>query len=258
VVEFIDSHAHLNLPEFKKDLEDTIKRAKEAGVIHCIVVGINPSTNKKALELYQKYPDFISPAIGFHPHEVKKIAEKDYLELENLLTQAVALGEIGLDWVKEYSPKEMQIKHFEKQLSLAKAYQKPVILHLRGDEGLWKTAVDILKNFLPIKFVSHCFTAGAKIAEMVLDIGGYISIPGVVTFPKAEDLREAIKLIPLDRILIETDCPYLAPVPFRGKRNEPAFLPYTAQKIAEIKGVSLEEFSEKVKANTIGFFSLVL
>lgn len=258
MLEFIDSHAHLNLPEFKKDLEDTINRAKQNGVIHCVVVGINPSTNKKALDLHQKYPDFISPALGFHPHEVKKLSEEDYRELEKLLPQAVALGEIGLDWVKEYSPKEMQIKHFERQLAIAKSQQKPVILHLRGEENLWETAIAILKNFLPLNFVSHCFTSGTKIAKRILDIGGYISIPGVVTFPKAEELRAAVKFIPLERILIETDCPYLTPMPFRGKRNEPAFLPYTAQKIAEIKGLPLEEIAEKVKENTIRFFSLVL
>ncbi|HAA84433.1 MAG TPA: hypothetical protein DCE01_06595, partial [Thermodesulfobacterium commune] len=116
----------------------------------------------------------------------------------------------------------------------------------------------ILKNFLPIRFVSHCFTSGPEIAKKILDLGGYISIPGVVTFPKAEELRAAVKFIPLERILIETDCPYLTPMPFRGKRNEPAFLPYTAQKIAEVKGLPLEEIAEKVKENTIRFFSLVL
>ncbi|WP_028840547.1 TatD family hydrolase [Thermodesulfobacterium hveragerdense] len=258
MLEFIDSHAHLNLPDFKKDLEDTINRAKQNEVIHCVVVGINPSTNKKALDLHQKYPDFISPALGFHPHEVKKLSEEDYKELVKLLPQAVALGEIGLDWVKEYSPKEMQIEHFERQLEIAKSQQKPVILHLRGEESLWETAITILKNFLPLNFVSHCFTSGPKIAKKILDIGGHISIPGVVTFPKAEDLRNAVKFIPLERILIETDCPYLTPVPFRGKRNEPAFLPYTAQKIAETKGLPLEEVAEKVKENTIRFFSLVL
>jgi TatD DNase family protein len=252
----IDSHSHLNLPEFKKDLDEVIKRAKENYVIHTVVIGINPSTNKKALELSQVYPDFISPVIGFHPHEVKNLTEEDYQELEANLDKVYAIGEIGLDWVKEYSPKEMQIEHFERQLELAKKHKKCVVLHLRGDESLWETAFTIIKKFLPLKFLSHCFTSDKNIARKILDLGGFISIPGIVTFQNAHSLREAVTYIPLDRLLIETDCPFLAPVPFRGKRNEPAFLIYTAQKIAEVKGLSLEEIAEKTTENTIQFFKL--
>lgn len=257
-MKFIDTHAHLNFPEFKKDLEEVIKRAKEKGIVHCIVVGINPSTNLKALELAKRYPEFISPACGFHPHEVKKIDEKDYLQLEKIIEKIVAIGEIGLDWVKEYSPKEYQIYHFEKQLELAKKYQKPVILHLRGNNEFWELALGIIKNYLPLKVLSHCFTSEKKIAQKILDLGGFISIPGVVTFPKAEQLRETVRYVPLDRLLIETDCPYLAPIPMRGKRNEPAFLPYTAQKIAEIKKLKVEDIAYRTTKNSIDFFSLML
>lgn len=257
-MKLIDTHSHLNFPEFKKDLEEVIKRARENGVFHCIVIGINPQTNLKALELAERYPEFISPACGFHPHEVKKIEERNYIDLEKSIRKTVALGEIGLDWVKEYSPKELQIYHFEKQLELAKKYEKPVILHMRGDEKLWNFALDILKKKLPIKFLSHCFTSDKRIAQKILDLGGFISIPGVVTFPKAEELREAVRYIPIDRILIETDCPYLSPLPMRGKRNEPAFLIYTAKKIAEIKNIKPEEFAYHATENSIAFFSLVL
>lgn len=257
-MKLIDTHSHLNFPEFKKDLEQVIKRAKENKVVHCIVIGINPQTNLKAVELAERYPEFISPACGFHPHEVKKLEERDYVDLEKLIEKTVAIGEIGLDWVKEYSPRELQIYHFERQLELAKKYEKPVILHMRGDEKFWNLALDILRKRLPLKFLSHCFTSDKGIARKILDLGGFISIPGVVTFPKAEELREAVRYIPVDRILIETDCPYLSPLPMRGKRNEPAFLIYTAVKIAEIKGMDLEDLAYHVTKNSIAFFSLVL
>ncbi len=255
-MKLIDSHAHLNLPEFKKDLEEVIKRAKENHVIHTVVIGINPSTNKKTLELAEKYPDFISPVIGFHPHETNKIKEEDYLVLEENLNKVYAVGEIGLDWVKEYSPKEIQIEHFEKQLELAKKYNKPVVLHLRGEKDLWDTAFTIIKKFLPIKFVAHCFTSDKDTAKKILDLSGFISIPGIVTFQNADTLRESVKYIPIDRILLETDCPFLAPIPMRGKRNEPAFLIYTAKKIAEIKNLDLETLAEKTCENTVQFFGL--
>lgn len=255
-MKLIDSHSHLNFPDFKKDLKEVIKRAKEKGVIHTIVVGINPKTNKKALELQESYPDFISAVIGFHPHEVKKITEEDYQNLEKDLSLACALGETGLDWVKEYSPKKIQVEHFEYQLELAKKYNKPVVLHLRGDENFWKFVLEFLKRYLDLKFLFHCYTFTKNIAEKICNLGGLISIPGVVTFDKAEELKEAVRFIPIERLLVETDCPFLAPSPMRGKRNEPSFLIYTVEKIAELKKIDLEEVAKKTFENTIKFFNL--
>jgi TatD DNase family protein len=139
---------------------------------------------------------------------------------------------------------------------LAKKYNKPVILHLRGDDLFWKEALKILKNYSDLKLLFHCYTSDKFIASKILDLGGFISISGVVTFEKAEILKEAVKFIPKDRLMLETDSPFLAPNPFRGKRNEPAFLIYIAQKVAEIKNIDLEEISENTTENAIKFFNL--
>ena len=252
----IDSHSHLNLPEFKKDLLDVIKRAVLNQVVHCVVVGISPSTNKKALDLAEKFPKFISAAVGFHPHEVKSVKEEQYEDLEIQGKKAVAIGEIGLDWVKEYSPRDLQVIHFKKQLELAKKLAKPVILHLRGDDKLWETALSILKDFLPLKFVAHCFSGDVELAKKVLDLGGKISIPGIVTFKNADALREAARYVPCDRLMIETDCPFLAPVPVRGKRNEPAFLKFTLSAIAQVKQKGEDLVAEEIFHSTCEFFNL--
>ncbi len=252
----IDTHSHLNMPEFKKDVEEVIARAKEAGLIACIVVGINPSTNKKALELAEKWQGYIFPVVGFHPHEVRLIKEENYEELELQAEDSVAIGEIGLDWVKEYSPRDVQIENFEKQLDLAKKLGKPVVLHLRGDSQMWKTAMSILKNFFPVNFVAHCFTGDKELAKKILDMGGKVSIPGIVTFPKATELQETVKFLPLDSFFVETDCPFLTPVPMRGKRNEPAYVIYTVKKIAELKNTSEEEIADTTTKNAIKFFNL--
>ncbi len=257
-MKLVDTHSHLNFPEFRKDLGEVIERAKGEGILKCLVVGIDVKSAIKALELKKAYPDFIEVAFGFHPHEVKKITEEDYQWLEENLPQAVALGEIGLDWVKEYSPKEVQIYHLERQLELAKRFQKPVILHLRGDSSFWREALALLKPYSDLSFLFHCFTSDWEIAKKLLDFQSFLSIPGVVTFEKAKDLQLAVKRLPLERLLLETDSPYLAPVPMRGKRNEPAFLKYTAQKIAELKDLSLEEVSEMTTHKALEFFKISL
>lgn len=253
---FIDTHAHLNLPEFKKDLSEVIERARLSGIIKCIVVGIDKKTGVKALEVKRAFPEFVEIALGFHPHEVKKLTEEDYSWLEESLPQAVALGEVGLDWVKEYSPKELQISHLERLLELARRHRKPVILHLRGDLPFWDLAFDLLKAYQDLPLLFHCFTSEKEVAFKALDFNSLISLPGVITFDKARPLQEAVKFIPLERIVLETDCPYLAPTPMRGKRNEPAFLRYTALKLAEIKGISLEEVAHITTQNAIKFFNL--
>ena len=257
-MKLIDTHAHLNLSDFKKDLPEVIERAKKSGIIKCIVVGIDRKTGERALELKNLYPDFIEIALGFHPHEVKKLTEEDYLWLEENLGKCSAIGEIGLDWVKEYSPKEEQIKHFERLLFLAKERKKPAVLHLRGDRAFWDFVFDFLKPFKDLPLLFHCFTSDKEVARKILEFNSLISLPGVITFERAEELREASRFIPLERIVLETDCPFLTPHPMRGKRNEPAFLIYTAQKLAEIKNISLEEIGEITTANALKFFNIPL
>ncbi len=253
----IDSHSHLNMEPLFEKVPEVIERARQAGVVFAIVIGINPETNKRALELAKKYPDFLAPAVGFHPHEVGKVTEEDYEELEEQLKKACALGEVGLDWVKEYTPKKLQFEHLERLLELARRQKKPVVLHFRGDEVFWKEGIDFLKHWQGLKFLFHCFTAGKKELWRVIDeLSAFISIPGIVTFKKAETLREAVKECPPDRLLLETDCPFLAPEPYRGKVNEPAFLIHTAKKVAELKNLPLEELCEITIQNTLKFFGL--
>ncbi|MFN3504602.1 MAG: TatD family hydrolase [Caldimicrobium sp.] len=256
MMRLIDTHAHLNWPDYKKELPQVIERAKEVGIIKIIVVGIDRKTGERALEIKETYGELIEVALGFHPHEVKKIKEEDYIWLKERAREACAIGEIGLDWVKEYSPKELQIKHFERLLELSKELQKPAILHLRGDMNFWEFALDLLKNYRDYPILFHCFTANKEVAFKILEFNSLISLPGVITFEKANELREAIKYIPLKRILLETDCPFLSPEPMRGKRNEPAFIIYTAKKLAEIKGVPLQEIAEITTKNAMNFFNL--
>lgn len=253
----IDTHAHLNFPEFKKDLKEVVERAKSVGLTKIIVVGIDRKTGERAIEIKKLYPEIIEVAIGFHPHEVKKISEEDYLWLESQLPQAVALGEIGLDFVKEYSPKEVQLQHLERLLEIAKKYNRPVILHMRGDQNFWKFALDILSPFKYYPLLFHCFTAEKEVAKAILEFNSIISIPGIVTFEKAENLRETVRYVPIERIVLETDCPFLSPNPFRGKRNEPAFIEYTAKMVAELKGMSYEEVCNVTSENAERFFNLV-
>lgn len=252
----IDTHAHLNLPEFKKDLQEVLDRAVQAGIIKIVVIGIDRKTGEKALELKAMYPHLIEVALGFHPHEVKKLKEEDYQWLEKNISQAIAIGEIGLDFVKEYSPRDEQIKHLERLLELAKRFQKPVILHLRGDISFWNYALHFLENFRDLPFLFHCFTADQEVAFKILNFNSLISLPGVLTYNNAENLRKAAKAIPLERLVLETDCPFLSPMPMRGKRNEPAFLLYTAQKLAEIKKLSFEEVAEITTKNALNFLGL--
>jgi TatD DNase family protein len=243
-------------PLFEK-VPEVIERARQAGIVFAVVIGINPETNRRALELSDRYPNFLAPAVGFHPHEVAKVTEEDYKKLEEGLKKACALGEIGLDWVKEYTPKGLQFEHLERLLDLAKRQEKPVILHFRGDEAFWREGIDFLKSWQGLKFLFHCFTGSKEELKRVInELDAFVSIPGIVTFKKAEALREAVRECPLERLLLETDSPFLAPEPYRGKVNEPAFLIHTAKKVAELKGLSLEELSQITTQNAIKFFNL--
>ncbi len=253
MLELVDTHAHLNLPNFKKDLEEVIARAKEAGVVAIINVGIDLKTSIKALELAHAH-DGLWATAGLHPHEVKKATEETYETLKALFQdpKIVAVGEIGLDYAKEYSPRGLQREHFARQLALARELQKPVVIHSREAPDI----MEILRQELPEKFVFHCYAGDKREAREILDLGGYISITGIVTFPKAENIREIVRYVPLERLMAETDCPFLTPVPHRGKRNEPAFVRYVVEKIAELKGVSFEECARITTKNARDFFGL--
>jgi len=250
----IDTHAHIEMKEFDLDREEVIKRAKEAGVGYLISVGANLSGSRKAVELSERYEN-VYASVGIHPHDVKDIDETTITALRELAKskKVVAIGEIGLDYFKEWSPKELQVTRFRELLSLAKELNKPVIIH---DRDAHEDTLRILKEEGVKKGVVHCFSGDAEFAKEILRLGFYISFTGVITFPKAEDARKVVEQVPIERMLVETDCPYLAPVPHRGKRNEPAFVREVAKTIAEVKGLSLEDVARITTLNVKELFGI--
>ena len=255
-VEFIDTHCHLDFPDYQGDLELVIRRAEQAGVREMISVGIDLDTSRKALELARRWPG-VYATVGVHPHHVNEVGDGDYQALRELAEhpKVVAYGEIGLDYVKEYSPAAQQREHFAAQVELAGELKLPLIVH---DREAHADTMAILRaaGELPAGGVMHCFSGDSVLAREVLDLGFYISIPGVVTFKSAATLGEAVGMIPLERLLLETDAPFLAPVPRRGKRNEPAYVPHIAAKVAEIKGCDVEDVARHTTANARRLFRL--
>ncbi len=252
----IDSHAHIDDQRFASDREQVIQRALEAGIKQLINVGSNLETSKQSVALAEKYP-FIYAAAGVHPHDAKNLPSNYLKILEEILQKpkVVAVGEIGLDYYYELSPRDVQQEVFIEQLNLAKELGKPVIIHLRDAYGDF---LDIMRKerLEPIKGVMHCFSGSWEVAEECMQLGFYISFAGPITFDNAKRLREVAKRVPLEKILVETDCPYLTPVPHRGKRNEPAYVRYVAEQIAEIKGLSVEEISRQTVLNTRKLFGI--
>ncbi len=250
-----DSHAHLEMRDFDRDRAEVIRRAEEAGVDLIITVGTTLDDCKKAISIAKKYKN-VYAAIGIHPHEVKDVDERTYDSLRNLakMDKVVAFGEIGLDFFRNLSPREMQIKRFEEQLEVAGEIGLPVIIH---DRDAHKEAVNMLEKWKPKqRGVIHCFSGDKMMAAKCLDMGFLISIPGAVTFGKSEKLQEVVRYIPVNSLLVETDAPYITPHPNRGKRNEPAYVVHTARKVAEIKGLSLEELASVTYQNTKSVFGI--
>ncbi|MDR2861100.1 MAG: TatD family hydrolase [Syntrophobacterales bacterium] len=251
----IDSHAHLELDEFDRDREEAINRARQEGLEAILVVGINLDDSRRAVELANQH-DMLFAAVGTHPHDVKKINLQTYDRMAELARdkKVVAYGEIGLDFFRNRSPKDVQIRRFGEQLELAQTLNLPVIIH---DRDAHKETTAILKNWKGEKRgVIHCFSGDYAMAKQCLDLGFYISIPATVTYPKAEELREVVKKIPLNAILIETDCPFLPPQIYRGKRNEPAYVSHVARKIAAVKNAAPADVESQTTANARHLFSL--
>jgi len=252
----IDSHAHLDMDNYKDDLESVIERAVEGGVGRIITVGINLESSIKAIELSNKY-DFIYSTIGFHPHDADKVTDNQLFELQKLAKEekVIAWGEIGLDFFKNRSEKDKQVDVFKKQLEIAHESNLPVIIHNRdADEEILKILKE--KKNIDHRGVIHCFSSDYDAALAFMDIGYYISIPGIVTFKNAEKLKRVAAGIPIDRMLVETDAPFLAPVPKRGKRNEPLFVKYTARIIAELRGMDFEKLASKTTENCKKLFNI--
>jgi len=252
----IDTHAHLDMPEFDKDRDEVVKRAQEDGVDYIITVGIDLDSCRDAVRLSEQF-EFIYAIVGMHPHNAKDVDEKSYDILREYTRHAKvrALGEMGLDFFRNHSPREIQLKRFREQVALAREVHLPVVIH---DRDAHRETLVILKEekASEVGGVIHCFSGDYAMASACMDMGFYISIPGTVTFTKAQTLQEVVRRIPLERVLIETDCPFLAPAPFRGKRNEPAYVQYVARAIAEIKKLDFETVAAVTSQNARSVFGI--
>lgn len=258
---FTDSHAHIDGPEFDADREAIVERARAAGVTTILNVGTgDPHSGafERAVELGKKFPS-VYTAIGVHPHDARfydDAAESRIKQLIETGERVVAWGEIGLDFHYDNSPRDVQMEVFRRQLQAARECDLPVIIHTREAES---ETIEILRNEYAgaaRRGVFHCFSGSRELAEQALALDFMISFSGIVTFRKAEDLREVAKMVPLDRLLVETDCPFLAPVPYRGKRNEPAYVVEVARCIAELRGLELDEIARVTTENFQRFLRL--
>ena len=231
-----DTHTHLDDARYDSDREAMIARAREAGIEQMVTIGCDLATSQAAVKLAEQYP-FVFASVGVHPHEVKHVADGWYAELRRLATgnrKVVAYGEIGLDYHYNHSSPQEQRARFREQLQLAKELRLPVIIHTREAQD---DTIAILREegASEIGGVFHCFSGDAWLAKDALDLGFYISFSGILTFQNATMLRDIARSVPMDRLLVETDCPYLTPVPHRGKRNEPAFVRHVAEQLAAAK-----------------------
>jgi len=251
----IDTHCHLDFPEFDCDREAVIERAREQGV-NCIVnIGSSIEGSRRSVELSRKY-DSVYAVVGIHPHEADNISEEAENIIRNLAKEdkVVAIGEIGLDYFKHYSKPQNQLPLFLSLLKVAQELSLPLVIHTRQAQ---KDTLSILKEAMPVKAVIHCFSGDLDFLNECLDLGFLISFTCNVTYKKADTLRQVLKSVPLDKLLLETDAPYLSPEGFRGKRNEPMQVRLLAERVAQIKGLSLEEVADKTTQNAKSFFNII-
>lgn len=253
-LQFVDAHCHLESEDFP-DLDAVISAAREAGVIRAVVIGQlqKPGDWGNAVEVARARPDFLVATLGIHPHNAAITTEADLASLDAQCSQPEirAVGEAGLDYYYDSSPRERQAEIFRFQCQLAKRLGKPLVVHVRDAH---EDCQRMLREEGVEKGVIHCFTGDLPAAREYLDIGFTISISGIVTYKKTEALQEAVRFTPLDRLLVETDSPYLAPIPHRGKKNSPALVIETAKKVAELKGVTLEVLAAQTTANATSVF----
>ncbi|MCL1823833.1 MAG: TatD family hydrolase [Oscillospiraceae bacterium] len=252
-----DTHAHINDKRFNTDREQVISSAKDCGVAYMLNVSYDERSVSQSISLAGKYP-FIYAAIGIHPHYVKNHNESVLVKMEQEYLEnnkIVAVGEIGLDFYRDLSPRELQKEWFVKQIHLAKKLKAPIIVHNRESND---ASVEIIKaeNAGEYGGIIHSFSGDKAMLNAVLDAGMHISFSGPVTYKSAADIREIIKIAPIDRILIETDCPYLTPEPYRGRRNEPAYVRFVAEEIARIKKMDFEEVAEITTQNAFDVLKL--
>jgi TatD DNase family protein len=245
------------MPAFKGDLEQVIQRAKASGVEYIFTVGTEKKDWGRALEIAHSNPS-VYAILGVHPHNAKEIDEETYSALRKLCQdeKVRAYGEIGLDFYRNLSPRDVQLKRFREQIVLAKELKLPIVVH---DREAHEETLEVLKSGRAEECggIIHCFSGDYEMAKECIEMGFYISIPGTITFENTAAFQQIVKHLPLESLLIETDAPFLAPVPFRGKRNEPSYVRYTAQKVAEIKKVSFEKVGEVTTENALRVYSLL-
>lgn len=251
-----DSHAHLDSSKFNQDRDEVIKRAYDSGVKWIMNPGADYESSVDAVKLAETY-DFMYAAVGIHPHDAKSLDDMmlGLIKAMARKSKVKAIGEIGLDYHYDFSPRDEQVYWFRKQLQLAKELKMPVIIH---DREANNDVMTILKeeNSFETGVLMHCFSGSAELARQYVKLGAYISIAGPVTFKNSRKLIEVVETVPMDRLLIETDSPYLTPTPFRGKRNESAHVRYVAEKIAEIKGLTFEAVADQTAINAKKYFNI--
>lgn len=253
---FIDSHAHLDMEQFDSDRDEVIQRALSADVGQVVTVGIDVRSSLKAISLAENYPPVFA-AVGIHPHNADVVDRKDLKRIESISAEkkVVAIGEMGLDFYRNLSSRDNQRKRFKQQLDIAMRCNLPVVVHAREAH---EEVLEILSSFEGggLRGVIHCFSSDIGLAEAFIEMGYFISIPGTVTFANASLMHEVVAAIPLDTMLLETDSPYLSPIPYRGRRNEPSRVVHTAQKVADIRGITLDEVAIQTSKNARRLFGL--
>lgn len=253
----IDTHCHIYYKEFQSDWEQMLSRAADAGVNGMIVVGADPESSQQSVAIASQNQN-IYCTIGIHPHDAADVAEETIQSLQQLVLdtpKCVAIGEIGLDFYRNISPRDAQEQVFRRFLQMAVDLDKPVVIH---DRDAHAETLAMIKEVGVTRGVMHCFSGDLTFARQCLDQGLYLSIPGTVTYPSNEQLREVVRAMPLERLLLETDCPYLSPVPHRGKRNEPAYTRITAQKVAELRGLTIDDIGRITTMNAGRLFGIPL
>jgi len=252
-----DTHAHLHFPEFAGDLDAVLERARAAGIVGMVTIGTDRETNPAAVALAERLPD-VYATVGIHPHDAAEATEADFEALESLArssAKVVAIGEMGLDFFRDLSPRDIQERVFRRQLGLARRLGRPVVVHCR-DAHAEALAVLAEEKVGEMGGVMHCFSADVEVAKRCLDLGLLISIAGPVTYKNARSLPDVARFVPEDRLVVETDCPFLPPHPHRGQRNEPAYIALTAARVAELRGADLDSLGATTTRNAARLFKL--
>jgi TatD DNase family protein len=255
-VELFDTHAHLHFPDFAPDFDDVMRRAREAGVRQMVTIGTDPETSRAAVAIAEQDPQ-VWAAVGLHPHDAESGEEALYAELERLAAspRVVAIGEMGLDFFRNLSPRPAQEEALRRQIALARRLRKPALIHCR-DAHAEMLAILADEHVMDVGGIMHCFSGDVEIARRCLDLGLLVSLAGPVTYPNARALPDVARFVPGDRLVVETDCPFLPPQPYRGKRNEPSYLTITASRVADLRKESLDDLGPRMAANARRIFRL--